>query len=262
MAIDWITVVAQVLNFAVLVALLRRFLYGPILNAIEQREAAFAARVEGTEAKQAEAEQAAGRLREERKALEASRHVMLDEARREANELRDELLEEGRREVGDTRERWRSELRREEESFLLQLRHETATQIARLGRRVLGDLAGEEFESAIADSFLARLESMDEPSGMAERAIGSGELAIVHSSFEPDELLRDRIVRGVRNRFGADVGVRFRLDPDLLCGISLHINGQKLAWSVDQYLAEVEESLANVLAEAAPPTPAESPRGI
>jgi len=39
MLIDWFTVVAQVINFLILVWLMKRFLYKPILNAIAAREA-------------------------------------------------------------------------------------------------------------------------------------------------------------------------------------------------------------------------------
>ena len=43
MLIDWFTVGAQVLNFVVLVWLLKRFLYKPVLNAIDAREKRVAA---------------------------------------------------------------------------------------------------------------------------------------------------------------------------------------------------------------------------
>ena len=38
MIIDWFTVGAQLFNFSILVWLMKRFLYHPILNAIETRE--------------------------------------------------------------------------------------------------------------------------------------------------------------------------------------------------------------------------------
>ncbi len=58
MSIDWITVVAQLLNFLVLVWLLKRFLYRPILDGIDAREVEISTRMaEATEArKKAEAE--------------------------------------------------------------------------------------------------------------------------------------------------------------------------------------------------------------
>ncbi len=45
MSIDWVTVLAQLANFLLLVALLRRFLYRPILDGIARREAEIARRM-------------------------------------------------------------------------------------------------------------------------------------------------------------------------------------------------------------------------
>ena len=38
MDVDWITVSAQIVNFLILVWLLKRFLYRPVLNAMNRRE--------------------------------------------------------------------------------------------------------------------------------------------------------------------------------------------------------------------------------
>jgi len=51
MLIDWFTVVAQVVNFLILVWLLKRFLYRPILNAIDAREKRIATKLADAAAK-------------------------------------------------------------------------------------------------------------------------------------------------------------------------------------------------------------------
>ena len=62
MSIDWITVAAQIANFLVLVWLLKRFLYRPILDGIDAREAEIAARM-GEAAKAREKAEAIRRAR-------------------------------------------------------------------------------------------------------------------------------------------------------------------------------------------------------
>ncbi len=57
MLIDWFTVAAQVINFLVLVWLLKRFLYQPIIDAIDAREKRIAAELADADAKKAEARQ-------------------------------------------------------------------------------------------------------------------------------------------------------------------------------------------------------------
>ena len=44
MLIDWFTVVAEIVNFLILLWLLKRFLYKPVLNAMDKREATIASR--------------------------------------------------------------------------------------------------------------------------------------------------------------------------------------------------------------------------
>jgi len=56
MLIDWFTVGAQTLNFLILVWLMKRFLYKPIIDAIDAREKRIAAELADADAKRAEAQ--------------------------------------------------------------------------------------------------------------------------------------------------------------------------------------------------------------
>ncbi|MEZ4640979.1 MAG: hypothetical protein R2856_39490 [Caldilineaceae bacterium] len=66
MLIDWFTVIAQIINFVVLLLLLRRFLYGPIIRAMDEREHHIAEELAAAECKQQQAEQEARHYRQER----------------------------------------------------------------------------------------------------------------------------------------------------------------------------------------------------
>ncbi len=59
MLINWFTVGAQAINFLILVWLLKRFLYKPILHAIDEREKGIASQLAQAEAKVAEAQKSA-----------------------------------------------------------------------------------------------------------------------------------------------------------------------------------------------------------
>src|SRR5574337_372341 len=108
MSIDWITVAAQIVNFLVLVWLLKRFLYRPILDGIDAREREIAERMGEaaqirTAAEAAEADYEAqvaslragreGALEEARKAAEAERDALLALTRKALKDLADETLE-------------------------------------------------------------------------------------------------------------------------------------------------------------------------
>src|ERR1035437_8882170 len=98
MLIDWFTVIAQVINFLILVWLLKRFLYRPILDAIDAREKRIAKELAEANAKQERDEfrhknevfdqQRAALLSQATIAAKAERQRLLDEARQASDALR------------------------------------------------------------------------------------------------------------------------------------------------------------------------------
>ena len=69
MLIDWFTVAAQIANFAILVWLLKRFLYRPVLDAMAAREKRVRETVAAADRQKAAAEEEANRLREQQDAF-------------------------------------------------------------------------------------------------------------------------------------------------------------------------------------------------
>lgn len=106
MLIDPFTVVAQILNFLVLVWLLKRFLYGPITRVMDAREARIRAVTEDARQLHAEAEAQGDRYRKLVSGFDAERELRLTETRTELESLRREQIHEIRAEVEAMRERW------------------------------------------------------------------------------------------------------------------------------------------------------------
>ena len=69
MLINWFTVLAQAINFLILVWLLKRFLYKPILHAIDEREKGIATQLADVEAKKAVAQKGTRRLSAQERGL-------------------------------------------------------------------------------------------------------------------------------------------------------------------------------------------------
>jgi len=69
MQIDWFTVVAQIVNFLILVGLLKKFLYGPIIRAMDDRERRIASRLEEANARERQAQEEVQSYRQKREDL-------------------------------------------------------------------------------------------------------------------------------------------------------------------------------------------------
>jgi F-type H+-transporting ATPase subunit b len=246
--VDWLTVGAQVVNFLVLVYLLRRFLYGPIVRAMARREEAIAARLEEAARRAEEAEAEKRRLREEREALDARRERLLERAREEAADLERTLARELRAEMDAARAGWRAELERERAAFLRDVRHQVAEQFMALARRALAELASAELEAQMARVLVERLGQLD-PDGRAElgRAWTAAEPVRVRSAFELPAAVKRSLTIALREVFGEDAEVAYEPAGEVLCGVEIRAGGQHVAWSLQGYLDALERRLGDGL---------------
>ncbi len=255
MLINWFTVVAQIVNFLILVALLKIFLYDRIIAAMDRREQRIQSRLETAEEKRAEAERERRTYEGRRREMEAKRDEMLKSAREEAEEKREALIGAAREEAEALQKRWRESLEADQEAFLRELREQAGRGVYEAARRTLKDLARADVHAQAVDLFLERLDGLDndERQGMAKSAAAEGRLR-VRTGFPVSDAQRDRITEAIRSLFGDQaegVDLDFETDPDLILGISLRTADRKLAWTVADYLADLEKKARRALDEQA-----------
>ncbi len=141
----------------------------------------------------------------------------------------------------------------------------TQQEVFAIARKALMDLATTGLEERLGAVFTRRLREMDAQAKdvFAEALRTSAEPALVRSAFDLPETQRATIRNAINETFAADVPVRFETAPDLVSGIELAAHGQKVAWSIADYLASLEKSVGELLitpatAGSAPDTKVES----
>lgn len=245
MEIDWITVSAQVVNFLVLVYLLKRFLYGPIIRAMDSREQRISTRLEEAQAREQDAEDKADAYERKREELEKQKDERLEQAQRDAEAKRKKMIEEAREEVEQMRQEWRDDLEREKREFLRKLRDEAQRQITQVLRHVLDDLAERELEQEIVRVFIKRLAQLDEET---RALLGEHDGALeVLTAFELDADNQRAMNDALAEVAGEGAAIEFKRSDDLTCGIALRAGGRKIAWSVDEHLDALEERMQETL---------------
>ncbi len=252
MQIDWFTLVAQIVNFLLLVWLLKRFLYGPITRAMEDREQRIAERMREAQEREREAEEEGLRHRQALRELEARRDELIDQASQEAEGERERLTDDARRDVQAVEERWQEALRHEQDAFLSELRRRLGEQLCRVSRQALRDLATADLETQIIAVFMARIGDLDERrrDELREGLRDTDHPPRVVTAFDTSAERRAELMAAVRELLGTDGAVEFRRSDELLCGVELRVGGRKLGWSIDSYLDELAESVERTLMQA------------
>ena len=249
--IDWFTVAAQIVNFLILVALLKYFLYGRIVYAMDRREQSIAQRWNSAEQREAELQQELAYVRKKSIDLDRQRDNLKDEVRDEIESYRDELTVKARKEAELAKTRWAESLQDQTEAFLKDLRKRSTEQILSIVRKVLSDLSDAELEERIAQSFIRQLDQLsDEERAKIDRSFeNSGFRAVIQSAFEPPAELQIRLTSKLKEKFGDKLDVRYERSDDLICGIALQTNSHKVAWDLGDYLRYLDEEIRQTLEE-------------
>lgn len=259
MLIDWFTVGAQALNFLILVWLMKRFLYQPILNAIDAREKRIAGELAEADAKKGEAQAERDTFERKNAAFDQQRAELLGKATDEANAERMRLLDEARAQAAALSARRQEGLKTEAANLQLSIRRRTQQEVFAIARRALADLAEASLEERVVEVFTRRLRGLDDESKakLAAALARATDPAVVRSAFELPAPQQAAIQQALDEAFAADVRVRFETAPELVGGIELAANGLGVAWSIAEYLDSMEKGVGQLLDE---PGTVEAPR--
>jgi F-type H+-transporting ATPase subunit b len=255
MLIDWFTVCAQALNFLILVWLMKHFLYKPVLAAIDAREKLIAGELADAAARKAEAQKDRDDFAHKNQEFDQQRAALLSKATDEAKTQRQRLLDEAGKAADVLSNKRQESLRTDAHNLNLAISLRTQQEVFAIARKTLSDLAGVTLEARMSELFISRLREI---SGNAKDSLGralktASSPGIIRSTFVLAADQRAAIQKAINETFSADIHLRFDIAPDLISGIELSANGEKVAWSIEEYLSSLETGVEALLKKEAIP---------
>ncbi|MBB1380657.1 F0F1 ATP synthase subunit B [Shewanella sp. SR41-2] len=253
MLIDWFTVFAQVINFLVLVWLLKRFLYRPILDSIDAREKRIAAEIADTKAKRIEAELQREEFQQKNADFEQQKTTRINKLKDETEAERVRLLEAVRLESQGLRKKLQLALKNEQLNLQVAISQRAREEIFSIARKVLGDLAGTSLEASMTDIFIRRLNTLnDEEIASLQSAISpainaAAQPILIRTAFALPTPQCSLIEAAIKKILSHDIPIQFSIEPDVISGIELSIKGQKISWSINEYLSSLAKRVDELL---------------
>jgi F-type H+-transporting ATPase subunit b len=221
-----------VLNFLILVWLMKHFLYKPILHAIDAREKRIAKEIANADAKKVEAKQERDDFQHKNEEFDQQHASLLSKATEEAKTERLRLLDEARKAADALSAKRKETLRNDARNLNQAITRRTQQEVFAIALKALADLATTSLEERMGEVFTRRLREMD---SMA-REVLAGALkktsgpALVRSAFELPEEQRAAIQNAINETFSAEIHLRFETAPEVISGIELTTNGQKVTF--------------------------------
>lgn len=224
MQLDWTTFTLEILNFLVLVWILKRFLYKPVMAAIAQRRLTIEQSLSAASATQEQArllkQQYDRRLSDWENEKAQARRQMLEEISAERTRLTAALQtalqqEREKQRILDTRRAL--ELQRT-------LKAQALAQGAQFVARLLARLASPELEARIIGLALEDLPHLPEEQRQAiHAACEAGTAITVTSAYPLSKTQRDTLAACLNELAGRDSPYTFSEDPSLLAGVRIGI---------------------------------------
>lgn len=256
MQINWFTVIAQIVNFIVLVWLLKRFLYKPILKAIDEREKKIAGQIKDAEAKDALAKKEQAEFSKKNESFDKKKKELMDKAIAETNEERQKLLESARNEATELRSKLDKSLKEMQENLNRDIALKTQQEVFAIARKTLTDLASLSLEEQSANIFIKRLNDLKKEKKKqfvdafktgSNLPAGKQDSVLIQSAFDLPKKQQTDIKSAVNELLGTETQFQFKTSPEIISGIELTSNGYKLAWSISEYLNSLQKNISKTL---------------
>ena len=246
MKIDWFTVIAQAINFLILVWLLKRFLYKPILKAIDEREKKIAAQIKDADDKKAGAVKEQADFKKRNDDFDAQKKALMDKAVADSNAQRDKLLEDAKNQANTLRSNLEKAIKEKQESDALASAAKTQEQVFTITKKALKEMASSSLEEQSVNTFIKRLHELndDEKQKFITAFKSNTNTILVRSAFDLPAPQQSAMTDAVNETLGTKTTLQFTTTPDLISGIELTTNGYKLAWSFNEFLQSLQNNMA------------------
>lgn len=247
MELSWSTFVLEIVNFLVLVWILKRFLYKPVLDVISRRRAAIEQTLADAEALHADAEksrqQYEGRLadwdEERRQAREALLRELEAERALKMTALQHSLEQERQKAQVAEAHRQADATRKIEETALM--------QGARFATRLLQQASGPDTEARLVDLVSADLAELpaERISALRDNGGKTSEAIVVASAFPLADDQRQRLEQALTPVRGPEMRLRFEQNRELLAGVRIVVGD----WILGMNLRDELQGFAELASE-------------
>jgi alternate F1F0 ATPase F0 subunit B len=241
MNISWFEIVAQIINFFIILFILQKLLYKPVMNAMKKRQEAISkSRIEADE-KMQNAEELINEYDEKIAKIQDEKRDILDDARKQADEKKESLLTQYKEEAESKRSAYLKEIDDEKENVKKKLKKNLGSSAVKIASHILDNISSKELEEEIFNTFKSNLEDLS--SKLTDFDALKEENVVIHSFRDLSENEKNTIENVLRNQMKNLRNIEFETDPELILGYEINLETYTVHTSIRKYLSEIEKEI-------------------
>ena len=241
MQIDWWTFIAQIINLVILLFLLRKFLYIPVLKAVEARQKLIADELAQAAEERDNAKALSQEFARKNQQTERQKQKILAAAQVEAEKLSAQLLVKAEAEYQKQRQEWQQKLIKEQKTFAATVQNLLATYWARFAEKALRQMADVDLNNLMILHFKDKVKEMSaEEKATLKQTLTASDKVEIQTAQPLDETMVHDLEQFLRTELELPKNVKFSVSikPELVCGLALQAKEQLVSWHLAGYLQE------------------------
>jgi F-type H+-transporting ATPase subunit b len=246
--LNWSTFVLEIINFLILVWILKRFLYKPVLDVIRRRQVNIQKNLDDAQALQQQATIMEEKYKNRLTEWENERNVLYTELEEEIEAERQKRLAALHVSLEEEQKKSKQIEQRKLEILRLNLEKNALAQGAQFSARLLSEAAGPELENNLLMFFLKELSSLSSKQldMLHSSASNNTNKILVSSAYPIENDMRQILEDAIKNKLKLNVPIHYELNKELLAGIRIAMG----AWVLQLNLRDELKSFAELAHEA------------
>ena len=246
MQITWFGVIAQVINFFLMLFILQKLLYKPVVKAMDDRQISIQKSQKEADEKMNNAKELISEYKDKMAVVEDEKSSIINQARIEAKEKKESLLEDYKTEADRKRASYLKEIEDEKKNFIDNLRKTMGQSAVKIASHILEMISSKDLEDEVFNSFIGELNNL-ENNIEEKRTLKDEKQVILNSARELSDGEKDQIQQKLKETLKNLETIEYNVDPDLVLGYELNLETYTVHTSIKNYLDAVESDILKML---------------
>lgn len=244
MKFDILTYLFEVINFFILLWILKKLLYNPVISVLQKRKDYITEKLREAE----EAQSKVNRLKEEYhqllKQIEEVRKTKMAEITKEVQQEKEKLYQQMKKELDAQRQKFLDTLEMEKKEAINEIKEETIHYSLSFLSKLLSHFADRNIHKKLVDIALEGIKNINkEEVDNIKEQLKERNVVIVETAFPITQKEINRIKETINDMFGVDVSVKTEEKKDLIAGVKIHLASKVIDTSLEGQLSVFESLL-------------------
>ena len=251
MNINWNTVFFQIINFLIIVWILKKYLFKPVLSAMDKREKIIQDRLKEAEKVKLNAENERKRLEQEILDLEKSKKNVMAETYKTAEKEHALMIKTFNAEMIGKRQAFNEQMLNERDMLQNSIKEITGKAIVQTVSDALQNLTNINIQNLIIDGFIEKIqEGKIRKAQEVKKFYTKNKIIYVQSSFKLSVKQKTSIKQAFMKLMNIrSINVEFKTDESILCGLEIVCTPMLISYGMNTYITELQKNIDDGLAE-------------